>query len=268
MFLLIFGVGSVVIMLGPFIWMICSSLKTPAEIITFPPTLIPKQPTFENFVRIFTDTKIKFGLFFLNSVYISTVVTLTAMLTSAFVGYIFAKFKFWGQNVIFLVILSGLMVPFAIRMLPLYLFMVKLHLVDTRAALILPGLYSSYGIFLMRQFMHSIPNELRDAARIDGCLEFRIFWSIILPLSKPALAALAVFIFMWNWNDFVWPLIILQSMKKFTLPLGLAMFSNQWFTEYGPIMAGAAVSVIPILMVFLVVQRRFIEGINITGSKG
>jgi multiple sugar transport system permease protein len=262
--ILLFSAGSI-IMMFPFVWMVSTSFKIPSQIISYPPTLIPKPPTIQYYRRIFTE--LKFTRFFMNSGYISTIVTVTALLTSSFVGYVFAKFNFWGKEFIFIMILSTMMIPFAVTMIPLYLIISKLGWINSHLALIIPGLYSTFGIFLMRQFMSTIPNELREAAIVDGCNEFRTFWSIILPQCKPALAALGIFTFMWNWDNFLWPLIILNSEEKFTLPVGLAMFSNQWWTDYGLVMAGATVTVIPVLIVFLIFQRQFIQGIVLTGLK-
>ena len=262
--ILFLSLGSV-IMLFPFIWMISTSFKIPSQIISYPPTLIPRPPTLEYYIQIFA--KLRFGRFFLNSGYISAIVTTSALLTSSFVGYVFAKFNFWGKEFIFIMILSTMMIPFAVTMIPLYLIISKLGWVNSHLALIIPGLYSTFGIFLMRQFMSTIPNELREAAIVDGCNEFRTFWSIILPQCKPALAALGIFTFMWNWDSFLWPLIVLTSEGKFTLPVGLSMFSQQWWTNYGLVMAGATVTVIPILIVFFIFQKQFIQGIVLTGLK-
>ncbi|HHV80205.1 MAG: carbohydrate ABC transporter permease [Dictyoglomi bacterium] len=262
--ILVLSLGSIVT-LFPFIWMISTSFKTPPQIISYPPTLIPKPPTLEYYTQIFT--KLNFGRFFLNSGYISVIITASALLTSSFVGYVFAKFNFWGKEVIFMMILSTMMIPFAVTMIPLYLIISKLGWINSHLALIIPGLYSTFGIFLMRQFMSSIPNELREAAIVDGCGEFRTFWSIILPQCKPVLAALGIFTFMWNWDNFLWPLIVLNNEDKFTLPVGLSMFSQQWWTNYGLVMAGATISVIPVLIVFFIFQKQFIQGIVLTGLK-
>jgi len=262
--ILFLSLGSIV-MLFPFIWMVSTSFKIPSQIISYPPTLIPKPPTLEYYNQIFT--KLNFGRFFFNSGYISAIVTVTALLTSSFVGYVFAKFDFGGKEFIFIMILSTMMIPFAVTMIPLYLIISKIGWVNNHLALIIPGLYSTFGIFLMRQFMSTIPNELREAAIVDGCNEFHTFWSIILPQCKPALAALGIFTFMWNWDNFLWPLIVLNSEEKFTLPVGLAMFSQQWWTNYGLVMAGATVTVIPVSIVFLIFQRQFIQGIVLTGLK-
>lgn len=258
------SIGSI-IMIFPFLWMLSTSFKISSQIISYPPTLIPRPPILDYYKQIFT--KLKFGRFFLNSGYISTIVTLSTLLTSSFIGYVFAKFNFLGKEFIFIMILSTMMIPFAVTMIPLYLIISRLGWVNSHLALIIPGLYSTFGIFLMRQFMTTIPNELREAAIVDGCNEFRTFWSIILPQCKPALAALGIFTFMWNWDSFLWPLIVLTSEERFTLPVGLAMFSNQWWTDYGLVMAGATVTVIPILIVFLIFQRHFIQGIVLTGLK-
>ena len=262
--ILVLSLGSIVT-LFPFIWMISTSFKTPPQIISYPPTLIPKPPTLEYYTQIFT--KLNFGRFFLNSGYISVIITASALLTSSFVGYVFAKFNFWGKEVIFMMILSTMMIPFAVTMIPLYLIISKLGWINSHLALIIPGLYSTFGIFLIRQFMSSIPNELREAAIVDGCGEFRTFWSIILPQCKPVLAALGIFTFMWNWDNFLWPLIVLNNEDKFTLPVGLSMFSQQWWTNYGLVMAGATISVIPVLIVFFIFQKQFIQGIVLTGLK-
>ncbi len=261
---LLLAVGSI-IMLAPFVWMVSTSFKLPAEVIAYPPIWIPSQVTLEHYKKVFIE--MAFLRFFFNSAYISVTVTCIAVFTSAFVGYVLAKFQFWGRDVIFLAILSTMMIPFPVTMIPLYLMMSKFGWLDSHLALIIPGLYSTFGIFLMRQFMHTVPNELREAARIDGCSEFRIFWTIVLPLCKPALAALGIFTFMWNWDSFIWPLIVLQNKLRFTLPVGLAMFANQWWTDYALVMAGATVTVTPVLIVFLILQKRFIEGITLTGLK-
>lgn len=252
-------------MMFPFLWMVSTAFKPPPEIISYPPKLIPHMPTLEHFNELFS--KLKFGRFFLNSAYIAILVTLSALFTSSLVGYVFAKFEFRGRNAIFLLILSSMMIPFPVVMIPLYLLMAKLKLVDTHVAVMLPSIYSTFGIFLMRQFIRTIPSQLIEAARIDGCSEFKIFWSIILPLCKPALAVLGVFTFMWNWDSFVWPLIVLQSEDKFTLPVGLAVFSQRWWTNYGLVMAGALVSVVPILIIFVIFQKHFVRGIVMTGFK-
>lgn len=255
-----------VVMIFPFVWMIVTSFKVPSEVISYPPTLIPRQPTLNYYVRVFTE--LNFLLYSWNSLYISIIATLSTLFTSSIVGYVFAKFRFRWREPLFLIILSTMMIPFPVTIIPLYLLMHRLGWIDSHLALIVPQLFNTFGIFLMRQFMHTIPSDLRDAGRIDGCSELRIFLQIVLPLCKPALAALAIFIFMWSWDSFVWPLIALQSTSNFTLPVGLAMFSQEWWTDYGLVMAGASVAVVPVLIVFLSMQKQFIRGIVLTGLKG
>ena len=254
-----------VLMIVPFYWMVTTSFKYPSEVIAYPPIWIPTRITLAHYQKIFHQ--MNFLRYFLNSAYISVTVTAVVIITSAYVGYVFAKFNFWGKNVIFLAILSTMMVPFPVTMIPMYLFMVRIGWVGSHKALIIPGLYSTFGIFMMRQFMHSIPNELREAAKIDGCGEFRIFWTIIMPLTKSGLAALTIFTFMWNWDNFLWPLIVLNTDNMFTLPVGLAMFANQYWTDYALVLAGSTVTVAPVLLVFFLMQKRFIEGITLSGMK-
>jgi len=254
-----------VFMVVPFYWMVTTSFKYPSEVIAYPPVWIPTRVTLESYAKIFTE--MNFLRYFFNSAYISITVTAIVILTSAYVGYVFAKFDFWGKNVIFLCILATMMVPFPVTMIPMYLVMGRIGWVGSHKSLIIPALYSTFGIFMMRQFMHSIPNELREAAKIDGCGEFRIFWTIILPLTKSGLAALTIFTFMWNWDSFLWPLIVLNSDNAFTLPVGLAMFANQFWTDYALVLAGSTVTVAPVLIVFFLMQKRFIEGITLSGMK-
>ncbi len=254
-----------VIMLFPFVWMILSSFKASGEIIAYPPVWIPKQPSFEKYVYVFKEAK--FGLFFMNSIFISTTATSIQLLTSSMIGYVLSKYHFRGRNVLFLAILSIMMIPGAVFLLPNYQVVSGLGIIDTYWALIIPVLFNPFGIFLMRQFSETIPNELLDAARIDGCTEIGIFFRIAIPLCKSALAALGIFIFIWQWNDLLWPLVVLNSEKFYTLPLGLARFTSQHVTDYGMILTGGTVAVIPVLIVFLIFQRRFIEGISLTGLK-
>lgn len=255
-----------IIMVFPFVWMTLSAFKQPSEIIAYPPILFPANPSLDLLNRIWTE--IDFKRYFANSLLVSVIVTLVQLFTSAFVGYVLAKYRFTGRNVLFFTIIATMMIPWPVLLIPQYLIVLKLGFMNTYWALILPALYSSFGIFLLRQFMHSIPDELIDAARIDGASEPNIFIRIILPMCGPALAALGIFVFMWSWDSFVWPLVVINSESMYTLPLGLATFTNQYWTDYAAVNAGAFISVIPVLIVFLVLQRRFIEGIALTGMKG
>ena len=261
---IILVLGSV-IMVFPLIWMISTAFKIPSQIISYPPNIIPKPPTLQHFNRILEVPY--FVRSFLNSAYIASLVATVSVFTSTFVGYVFAKFRFFGRNVIFIMILSTMMIPFPVTMIPLFLVISTLGFGNSHAALIVPSLYTTFGIFLMRQFMSTVPNELREAAIIEGCNEFRAFRSIILPQCIPAISALLIFQFMWHWESFVWPLIVIQSTAKFTLPVFLATFSNEWWTDYGMVMAGATITVFPILIVFFFFQKQIIHGMALTGLK-
>ena len=259
--------GSVVMVL-PFFWMVSGSVKSLAEIYAYPPTFIPQAVQLENYVEVWR--RLPFHLFFLNSFFVSTTVTVGVLFTSSLAGYSFSRLHYPGRDTIFLFYLSTMMVPFAVTLIPMYALMGMLHWVDTLTALIVPGLFSAWGTFLNRSFMMTIPRELEDAALIDGCSYFRIYWSVILPLSKPVLATLAIFEFMGVWNDFLWPLIMISSMKNKTLPLGLAAFQAMAAvkTPWHLIMAASVMSVIPILVLFIVGQKYYVQGIVTTGLKG
>lgn len=264
-------VATVVLALGavttvfPLIWMVITAFKIPSQIISYPPNLIPRPPTLQHFRRILEVQN--FGRSFLNSTYISSLVAAITVFTSTLVGYVFAKFRFFGRRFFFVMILSTMMIPFPVIMIPLFLVVSGLGFGNSHAALIVPSLYSTFGIFLMRQFMSTVPNELREAAIVEGCSEFRAYWSIILPQCVPAISALSIFTFMWHWESFVWPLIVIQSQEKFTLPVFLATFSNEWWTDYGMVMAGATITVVPILIVFFFFQKQIIRGMALTGLK-
>ncbi|WP_205739296.1 carbohydrate ABC transporter permease [Halocella sp. SP3-1] len=253
-------------MVFPFYWMVITSIKIQSEVMKIPPVFIPTEVTFERYWRVLTE--LNFARFFFNSIYIATAVTLAVLFTSSILGYVFTKFKFRGRDIIFMGLLSTMMIPAAVTMIPLYLLLGKVGLVNSHLAIILPGLFSVFGIFLMRQTMQSIPDEFIEAGRIDGASEFTIFFKLILPQAKATLSALAIFTFMVQWNNFLWPLIVLTSEKQYTLPLGLRMFQGQYWTDMGLVMTGATISVIPIIIVFLFMQRTFVKGITMTGLKG
>ncbi|MGQ9631313.1 MAG: carbohydrate ABC transporter permease [bacterium] len=253
-------------MVLPFLWMISTAFKPEWENIAYPPYWIPKSPTLDNFIEAFG--RAPFHIFFLNTVIVSTAVTVFALFFCSLGGYVFAKLRFPGKNIFFLLVLGKIMVPFQVTVVPLYLIVVKLGMGDSLLALITPLVVSAFGIFMMRQFILTIPDDLIDAAKIDGCSDFGVYLRIILPSITPALATLAIFLFMDTWGQFLWPLIVIKSPEKMTLQLGLAMFSNQYFTEYGPLMAGTLISVMPVLIVFAFLQRRVIESITMTGLKG
>jgi ABC-type glycerol-3-phosphate transport system permease component len=257
--------GSVV-MVVPFLWMVTSAFKQPSEVIAVPPVWWPAEPTFENIVNVWT--KVDFAGYFVNSLYVATVVTALVLTTSSLVGYVLAKFDFWGRDVIFTCVLATMMIPWPVLLIPSYQMVFWLGLLNTHWALILPAAFNAFGIFMMRQFMHSIPDELLDAARIDGAPEPLIYVRIVLPLLGPALGALGIFEFLWQWNSFLWPLIVLSKQEKFTLPIGLNQFTGEFYNDTPAIMAGASIAVVPVLVVFLLLQRHIIAGVALTGMKG
>lgn len=261
--ILIFGAAS---MLLPFIWMVSTSFKPPAEVISWPPRFIPLHPTVQNYLNAFAAAP--FAKFFLNSLLVATLSTVSILLTSSLSGFILAKYEFPGRNLIFVTILATAMVPFQSYMISFYLMMKNVGWINTYQGLVAPLLVMSFGIFFMRQNTISIPDELLDAARIDGCAEFTIYYRIILPLVKPAMAALAIFSFRNAWADFIWPLMVTNDLQKYTMELGLGMFQNRFTVEYGSITAGSVISIIPIMIVFAFFRRHIIEGIALSGIKG
>ncbi len=256
-----------IVMIIPFIWMLLSSLKNAAELALVPPTWIPQVPTLDNFYRLFNN--FNFPLYFLNSIILGVSITVLNLLFCSMLGYALAKLKFGGKNILFLVVLSTMMVPAAVTYVPLFVLMSKIHLVNTLPAVILPEAAAAFNVFLMRQFMLGIPDELLEAGRVDGASEFFLFWRIALPLSMPALATVTILTFLSSWNDFFWPLIVLTSDQKYNLPVALATFAvGQHSSDNGLLLAGAVVVVVPIIAVFLALQRYFTQGIAMTGLKG
>jgi multiple sugar transport system permease protein len=249
----------------PFLYMISLSLQTEADTFAGNPVLFPSQPQFSNYVDIWQ--KAPFARFFLNSAIVAGAITLSHLFFDPLAGYVFAKFEFPLKNVIFLFVLGTLMIPFFVRMIPLYTMMAGVGWLNTYQGLIVPFLMSAYGIFLMRQFIQPLPFELIDAARIDGCSEFRIYWRVILPQIKPALATLGLFTFVYSWDEFLWPLVAINSVEMRTMTTGLTLFNNEFFSEWQYIATGSTILFIPILILFLLTQRYFVEGIAITGMK-
>jgi alpha-1,4-digalacturonate transport system permease protein len=256
-----------VVTVAPFYWTLISSFKTPSEYYVYPPTWWPNPFTLNNWIGLNNLEVGSFGDFFLNSLIVCVTGTIIALLTSSMAGYIFAKYKFRGRDIIFLGILSLMMIPFNVTMIPIYKLMVMLKLNNTLVPLILTFGFYPFGIFLMRQFIHSIPSELIDAARIDGANEFDIFFRIILPLSTAALSALGIFVFITLWDDFLWPFIIIDKPDLYTLPLGLSQFRGKLGMNVGGLAAGTMLAVLPVIVFYLIAQRRFIEGITMTGMK-
>jgi multiple sugar transport system permease protein len=253
-------------MLAPLLWMISASFMSLKEVLSIPPVLIPSQINFKNYVEVFEQ--LPFGRFFLNSVIVAAVTITSVLLTSALGGYAFAKFDFPGKSILFLIVLGTMMIPFQVRMVPLYVMLYDWSWVDSYRGIIVPGLVDAFGIFLMRQFIQSIPNDLIDAARIDGASEPHIFMRIVLPLIGPAVSALTIFTLIGNWESFLWPMIVTNSQRLYTLPIGLAMFSGRQISHTELQMAASTITVLPMVLTFLVLQRKFIEGVALTGMKG
>lgn len=252
------------VMVAPFVWMIATSLKPAKEV--FLGNFFPIAPTWENYFAVLN--KVPFARWYLNSLIVAGAVTLSVAFFDSLVGFVLAKYEFRGKNIIFVFILSTLMVPTEMLIIPWFILSNSLNWVDTYWGIMFPGVMTAFGVFLMKQFMEGIPSELLDAARIDGVSEFGLFWRIALPLVKPAIAALCIFTFLGNWNAFLWPVIITEKMAMRTVPVGLAFFSGEAGSAWELIMAGASMATIPVLIVFLIFQRQIIKGIALTGLKG
>ncbi len=254
-------------MIIPFLWMLSASIKTNREVFIMDPfVLIPKNPKWDNYLKIWT--KIPLLTFIKNTVYLTVVVTALQLFTSSFAAYSFAKLEFKYKNVLFLAYISTIAMPWQVYMVPQFIMMRKMGLNDKLLAMVCLQAFSAFGVFLMKQFYSNIPDELCEAARIDGMNEYRIYLKIMLPLSKPALSTLTIFAFVNTWNDYLGPLIYLKTESHKTIQLGLRMFIGQFSSEYGLIMAGSVVSLIPVIIVFLILQKYFVEGVASTGLKG
>jgi multiple sugar transport system permease protein len=253
-------------MLVPFIWMLSASLKRDIDVFTFPIVWIPREPLWRNFASIWT--RIPFVTFFLNTIKLTVIITGLQLLTSSFAAYAFAKLQFSGRNVLFIGYVATIALPWQVYMIPQFIMMRQLGLTDTHLALIIIQTFTAFGVFLMRQFYLNVPNELCDAARIDGLSEYGIYSRIMLPLSVPALATLTIFSFVFVWNDFMGPLIYLSSDNKKTIQLGLRLFIQQYGADYAHIMAASLVAMIPVIVLFISFQRFYVQGIATSGLKG
>lgn len=252
--------------LVPFLWMVSTSLKPEEGIFAIPPQIVPRPLTFEYYKELFE--RVRFFTFFRNSLFVSIAITLLNLVLNSLAGYAFAKHKFPGREKIFTLLLLTMMIPGQVCMMPVFLILKGLNLLNTFTGLIIPGATSVFGIFLMRQFMKGIPNEILESARMDGCGELRLLWSIVLPLCRPALATMTIFTFMGAWNEFLWPLIIMTKESKYTLPVALANLNGQHNTEWGLLMAGSVVVILPILLLFIFMQKYFVKGMVLSGIKG
>ena len=258
--------AGLVLLAGPFLWMLLGSFKTDAELRRVPPTWLPENPGLDNYRQLFGQ--LDFPTFFFNSTLVATAITVGNLIFCSMLGYALAKLRFPGRRVVFALVIGMLMVPGMVTFVPLFVLVSNLGMVNSYPGLILPWLAGPFGVFLMRQFIMGLPDELIDAARVDGAGELRIFTSVILPLCGPALATLGILTFLASWNNFLWPLVVAQSEEKYTLPVALALYAiGENRTQYGLLMAGSVVIILPILLVFVLLQRYFVQGIAMTGIK-
>jgi len=256
----------VILMLGPYLYIFSSSFKETYTLISIPPQLIPEEFVWDNYSYILTE--LPFSLWFFNTILVALLVTVGTVLIDALAAYAFAKKQFWGRDFLFGLMLATIMIPGALLLIPAFLITNWLGLLNSYGGLIIPGLANVLGVFLLRQFMQTIPEELEHAARIDGCSDFGVFWRIILPLSAPALATLSIVVFTSQWNNLVWPLVVLNDKDLYTLPLGLALLRSEFQVNYGITSASAFLSVVPLVIVFLFLQRYFLEGLTVGAVKG
>ena len=253
-------------MLLPLVWTVIASFETFAETQHFPPILRPKTLRWQNYQEVLQLSP--FPRWFLNTLIVTVLVVVANLLTCSLAGYAFARLRFFGRDAVFILVLATLMIPFQVVMIPTFLIVRKLGLIDTLWALVVPNLTGAFGVFLLRQFFRTLPIELEEAARIDGASRLGILFKIVLPLSGPVLATLAVITFMWTWNDFLWPLVTIYSEDNMTLQLGLLTFQGAHKTNTNLLMAANVMSMLPVLVLFFIAQRYFIRGIATTGLKG
>ena len=254
------------VFLFPFMWMVSTSLTSPAELFKLPPSIVPSPIDTSGYDRLFSDTPIVKWVF--NSVVVSLSVTFLQVLTSAMAAYAFARLQFRGRNALFVLFLATLMVPFQVMVVPLFIELRYLGLLNSMAALIVPEMAMPFGVFLLRQAFLSLPRELEEAAFVDGAGHLRVFFRLVLPLSKPAIATVAVFSFMGSWNNFLWPLVVINNPDLMTLPLGLASMSSRFVTDWNLLLAGATISILPIVALFVFAQRYVLQGVSMSGLKG
>lgn len=249
----------------PFIWMVLASFKRPVEITALPFQFFPKELFLGNYQRVFEETQL--GRALINSVIMSGIVTASVLFTSSWAGFVFAKMKFKGNKTLFVLILSSLFFPPHVVLIPLYLLLARLHLINTYAGLVLPLLVNGFGVFLLRQFIQGISDDLVDAALIDGAGYFRIYRKLIVPLTAPALSVLGILIFLWTWDEFLWALVVVSTDEMKTVPLMLSHFTRAHGAQDGPAMAGTTIVTIPILIVYAFFQKNFVKGMSMTGLK-
>ncbi|MBB6022297.1 alpha-1,4-digalacturonate transport system permease protein [Paenibacillus sp. JGP012] len=266
--IMIYGILIVaaVLWLLPVLWVVISALKTNSDLYSFPPKLWPDPVTFEHFTAAFK--KGDFGLYFMNSTIVTLSSTLLLLLINSMAGFALAKYRFRGSSIILIAFISTLMIPIEVIMIPIFKVLSALGLYNTLLAIIIPPAATPTGVFLMRQYLLTVPDELLEAARMDGAGEWKIYWSIILPIAKPILAVLAIFSFMWRWDDFVWPLIAISDPSKYTIQLALSNFIGEYNVDWGSLLAMSVITMLPVLVVFMVFQRYFVSGMITSGMKG
>ena len=252
--------------LTPLLWMVSASFMSPGESNSFPPRLLPQVPTLQNYVDLFT--RLNLARYLLNSTLVAVSATLISLVINSMAGYAFAKLRFAGRERVFHILLAALVIPGQVGMLPLFLLLKAMGLVNTMAGVVVPFMAGIFGIFMVRQYAMSIPEDLLDAARVDGAGEYRIFWTIVIPVIQPILVTLAVFTFLSAWNDFMWPLIVLSDDAKYTLPVALASLSGEHVQDTGLMMAGSVLTVLPVVVLFIVLQRAYIRGVMMGSVKG
>ncbi|WP_407271856.1 carbohydrate ABC transporter permease [Radiobacillus sp. PE A8.2] len=259
----IMSIGGILVAL-PFVWMVLSSFKTEREVLSIPPTMFPQDPTFAHYVELFTN--LDFDVYLINTLII-VFFMMVGLLLNTMAGYGFGKFEFRGKEILFVVVLTTMMLPGQVTMIPTYLILNEMGLTNTMTGIVLPGLIVAFNIFLIRQFMVTIPNDLIEAARLDGAGEFYIFFKLIIPLSKPILAVQVILTFIAGWNSFIWPLIIANDQSLYTLSVGLQLLQSENTPNYALQMAGSAIMVIPIIIIFIIFQKYIVEGFNVSGIK-
>lgn len=254
------------IMILPLLWMISTSFKTLEEASQIPIQWIPSTFRFSNYVEVFRV--IPMARFMLNTLFVSVTVTVVSLFVSSLAAYAFARIEFKGRNTLFFIYLATLMVPGQVTMIPVFILLRSFNMLDTYSALIFPSIFTAFGVFMLRQFFLSIPKELEEAATVDGCSRFRIYWNIVLPLSTAAFVTLGIFIFLQEWSQFLWPLIVIDSIELQTIQVGLRTFMGEYGTEWPLLMAGAVIAELPIVLLYMFCQRYVIEGIATSGIKG
>lgn len=262
----IFLIAMVLISVMPFIWMILSSFKANKEILAIKQTLFPKQWIFTNYVKM--RGQFNFLRFFFNSLKISGAITLSVIYTSTVCGFVLSKYKFAGRDFLFAIVLGAMMLPWAVTIIPRYTMVKAFGWLGSYSAIIIPATFSSFGIFMMRQSIAGVPDEILEAARIDGANEFFILHRIVFPLVKNGISSIAIFQFLWSWEDYLWPYLIITDSKKQLLSVGLKLFNGQYQTDYGPLFAAACISVIPVIIVYVIFQKQFVAGVASSAVKG